>query len=123
MNKIKKTQVLLLVLGLFIMCIGIYLVIFESLGLGGMILITTGLGVALSGYRYQQTEKTIQRQKVKMTSGRMVVIIGLIIFFPSLGFGLISEALNLKPSWILTAFAFCFLIGIPLILAGRQMIN
>ncbi|MGD0203468.1 MAG: hypothetical protein ABSC20_06130 [Candidatus Bathyarchaeia archaeon] len=124
MDKIKKIQIGLLVLGMVIFGIGTYVIYtFRTLGLEGGLLVTTGLAVALSGFRHQkQREKTIQRPK-EMTLGRFVTLIGLIIFFPSLGVALVGAALNIKSSWFLIPFVLVFLVGIPLTLLGGQLMK
>jgi amino acid transporter len=124
MDKIKKAQIGLFLLGIIIFGMGTYVIFtFKTFGLEGMILSTTGVGVALSGFRYQQREKRVQRQKVELTFGRIVVFMGLIIFFLSLGLGLIAAVLDINSSLALIAFVFCFLIGIPIILVGGQLIR
>lgn len=121
MGKIQKVKIFFLAIGVFVFGIGIYIEFLTNLRLDGGILTTAGLIVALSGFRYQQREKTVRRQKGKMTLSRLVGLIGLIIIFPSMGFILIASALNIKSGWVLTAYALCFLIGVPLVLVANQL--
>jgi small-conductance mechanosensitive channel len=124
MDKINKLEIGLLLLGLFIIGIGTYVSFtFREFGLEGMILVTVGVGIALSGFRCNQRKERPQRKKLEWTIGRIISLIGLIIFVPSLVFGLISIALKLDAGLTLTAIALCFLLGIPITLIGGRLMK
>jgi hypothetical protein len=115
MDKIQNMRIGLFALGLFIIGTGIYLITFETFQLEGMIILGAGMGVSLYGYRYkQQREKTIQKPKVKMSFGRILILIGIAIFLLGIVFGLLG---------LILAYFIGFLLGFLLVVVGRLVIT
>jgi hypothetical protein len=89
MDRIKKLNFLFLIVGLWILVVGIYLVIFfESIPITGTLVSATGMSIAWFGYSYKPKKKIELNEIMK---------VGKIIFWIGAGFLLLAIVLESVP--------------------------
>jgi hypothetical protein len=123
MDKTGVTQISFIVIGLFIVFIGVYLFFFNTIISGAVVIV--GFGIAQYGYRYPRREqikkeRMARRLEIKQNgrgTGDKIGIWGLGICLTSLGVSLVAIYVNLF-SIALVAMLFLF-IGFIVTEGGR----
>ena len=121
MDETTRTRIGIICLGLIVSAIGVYL-IFSYLSdiLLSEIPLLAGIAIIRYGYRHNPENKPVKRQKADWGSDAgKVLLIGLVMFFGGLGFGVLAVyAHNL---FFLLLGALGFIGGFILIILGRIM--
>ena len=135
MDRIKKIQISLIILGFFITAIGLYATFLphnaSSLYYNTFTAVLTigGLSIVRYGYLFPKRKeikkareaKILERKQTPRSTGDTVVLWGIVIFLASLGAGTLG--VSVKASFLIIAsLAFAF-IGIIVLLVGKDWRN
>jgi MFS family permease len=121
MDETTRTRISIVCLGLIVSAIGVYLIFsyLSDILLSGIPLIAS-LAIIRYGYRYNPENKSVKRQKADLGSDAgKVLLIGMIMFFGGLGFGVL--AVYTHNLFFLLLGALGFIGGFILIILGRIM--
>jgi hypothetical protein len=126
MDRTKKTQIGLMMLGLFVAGLGIYLTFSSVTYLITSVVTISGIAIVRYGFRYKPRDKqvktTIEKSKPATRSANdNVALTGLVIFFVSLSVAFVGM---LAKSSLIVGISLLFIfVGIVVLIIGRDLRN
>jgi hypothetical protein len=130
MDKIRKMQISLIVIGLFLIALPFSIThYFNNFNLNcalwgsGVVLVISGLTYRHSAKDKKWQEEVELRKRLAKTKGQIIGYVGVIIFFTDLGFAAILSYLDRMTLTIVLFYLLFFVVGLVLVFVSNIMVR